>query len=63
MLAARITIRKSCPKHRLFNPSKHGEETIRGGCAECYQLLAVRKTIESFVADLKRQGVEARIIT
>lgn len=61
MLAARITIRKSCPKHRLFNPRKHGEEAIRGGCAACYQLLNTRKEIDSFVAGLKHLGYEARI--
>lgn len=50
MLFIRYRWKGKCPRHPRFDPRKHGEAAIKGGCSLCRMLLAVyaahRKTIE-----------------
>jgi hypothetical protein len=52
MLKIRARFEAACPRHRLYNPEKHGEGGIKGGCECCGELLKAEIAKQDFLATL-----------
>lgn len=56
MLRITLSISARCPKHPRYNPSKHGQGAIRGGCLHCnslWEIYALATRAFSLTRDLQ----------
>jgi len=51
-LRINVKFKATCAKHRKYDPEKLGEAGIRGGCVDCFALLAIWKNSRSYLRSL-----------
>jgi hypothetical protein len=62
VLNFRLRLYARCAKHPRYNPEKDGQGGIKGGCADCSQLLKIYEAAFSvkFAERIYRESREAR---
>ena len=58
MYKPRLRITLKCPRHPRYDPSKHGEGAIRGGCRDCSWIWALYRVVEEVQVRLENANAE-----
>ena len=59
-LRLNIKMKMTCPRHPRFDPEKHGEAGIRGGCARCHRMLQMFTAAGQFIDAAEKLAQELR---